>query len=506
MEKPLFVFDLANNHCGSVEHGLNIIRGVKKAVEGFEDDFRFAIKFQYRDLSTFIHPDFKGRQDIKYVKRFSETALSKEQFKIMLDEIRKLGLIAICTPFDENSVDLIEEHGFDYIKIGSCSLTDWPLLERIVKTDMPIIASTAGASIEEIDHVVSFFQNRKKNFVIMHCVGEYPTVRNNLNINQISLLKKRYENVTIGFSTHEEPDNMDSIRIAIAKGARVFERHVSVKTDKYPMNAYSSTPEQVKKWVETAKDTYDMCGIEDARYAGTEKERTDLRGLKRGVWAKTDLKKGEKLTKENVFFAIPCTEEQIVANDMSKYMEYSLKKDVKAKEPLNFKDLEIKNKREKVLHIIKMLREVLLKSHIALPGKVELELSHHYGIDKYEEYGAAILNCINREYCKKLIVLLPGQKHPSHHHVKKEETFNVLYGDMELNLNGKEMELKAGEIVTVEREADHSFSSRGGCIFEEVSTTHFKDDSFYDDKEVAGNKDRKTQMTFWSDWLYKDLK
>ena len=466
----------------------------------------FGFKLQYRNLDTFIHPDFKGRTDIKYIKRFEETRLNEDELKVLKSEIDNLGFISVCTPFDESSVDLIEKHNFDIIKIGSCSFTDWPLLERIALTDLPIIASTASATIEEIDQVVNFFEHRSKTLCIMHCVGEYPTKRENLQLNQIDLLKKRYPGITIGFSTHEEPENYDSIKIAIAKGAKVFERHVAIDSNKCSINAYSSIPAQINKWLEAARDAYQMGGVEGDRYLITEKERNDLMGLKRGVFAKVNLKKGEKLTKDNVFYAIPCKEGQLVANDISKYIEYILDKDLKANEAVNFKDLKIRNLREKVLKIIKELKEVILKSHIALPEKIDLELSHHYGIDRYEEWGAAILNCINREYCKKLIILLPGQKHPFHHHVKKEETFQVLYGSMDVTIAKENKYLKAGDMLTVERGVNHDFSSKEGVIFEEVSTTHYKDDSFYEDKTISNNKDRKTEMTFRSDWLYESIK
>ncbi len=502
--RPLFIFEMANNHMGSVEHGLRIIKEIHDSCKGF--DFNFGFKFQYRDMETFIHPDYKERNDLKYIKRFSETRLSEEQFAILKSEVDKLGFISICTPFDEKSVDLIEKQQFDVIKIASCSFTDWPLLERIALTNLPIIASTASATIEEIDRVVIFFENRNKNLCIMHCIGEYPTKRENLQLNQIDLLKSRYPEVTIGFSTHEEPNNIDSIKVAIAKGAKIFERHVAIESDEYPINAYSSTPSQINKWLQSAQDAYQMNGVENDRYSITEKERSDLRGLKRGVFAKVNLEKGEKLIKDNVFYAIPCKEEQLVSNDISKYIEYVLDKDVIANETINFNDLKIRNLREKVLEIIKKLKEIILKSQIALPDKIDLELSHHYGIDKYEEWGAAILNCINREYCKKLIILLPGQNHPFHYHVKKEETFHVLYGSMDVVVGKETKFLKAGNMLTVEREVNHSFSSKEGVIFEEISTTHYKNDSFYEDERVTNNKDRKTELTFISDWLYKPIK
>jgi sialic acid synthase SpsE/mannose-6-phosphate isomerase-like protein (cupin superfamily) len=500
----LFIFEMANNHAGDLKHGVNIIREISKVCKKFE--FRFGFKLQYRNLDTFIHPNFKGRADIKYIKRFEETRLNEDELKVLKSEIDDLGFISVCTPFDESSVDLIEKHNFSVIKIGSCSFTDWPLLERIARTDLPIIASVAGAALEEIDQVVSFFEHRAKQLCLMHCVGLYPAGKEDLQLNQIDLLKKRYPEVTIGFSTHEEPDNIDSIKVAVAKGAKVFERHVDVGSGKHSINAYSSTPAQINKWLEAARDVYRMSGSEDGRYLTTVKERNDLRALKRGVFAKVDFKKGEKLTQGNVFYAIPCEEGQLAANDISKYIEYVLEKDLKVNEAVNFKDLKIRNLREKVLKIIRELKEIILKSHIALPDKVDLELSHHYGIERFEEWGAAILNCINREYCKKLIILLPGQKHPFHHHLKKEETFQVLYGSMDVTIARETKLLKAGDMLTVERGVNHDFSSKEGVIFEEVSTTHYKDDSFYDDKTIAGNKDRKTDMTFRSDWLYESIK
>ena len=500
----LFVFEMANNHMGDVTHGLKIIREFHKICKDF--NFKFGFKFQYRDLDTFIHPDYKDRQDIKYVKRFMETRLSEEDFKFLRDELSKLGFVAICTPFDERSVDLVEKHNFDIIKIASCSFTDWPLLERIVKTDKPIIASTAGASIDDIDKVVTFLEHRDKQFCLMHCVGEYPTKKENLELNQIDILRQRYPEIPIGYSTHEDPDNIDAVKIAIAKGAVVFERHVGIKTKKYGINAYSSTPKQIRKWLESAQEAFIMCTSKDNKRIFTEKEILDLRGLKRGVFAKSDIEKGQKLSTDNVFFAIPNVENQLLANDMSKYTEFITKRDIKKKEAILLSDLNVKNLREKVLQIIKSLRQLLIESKVVLPDKLNFELSHHYGIENFEKWGAAIISCINREYCKKLIILLPGQKHPSHYHVKKEETFHVLYGDVTFDLNGTIKECKPGDIVVVERGMKHSFSSKKGVIFEEVSTTHYKDDSFYEDQKIIENKNRKTEMTFWSDWLYKNLK
>ena len=103
---------------------------------------RAAIKLQFRDLETFIHKDFINDDKNKNIKRFLSTKLSWENYKKIKDEISKSGLLSMCTPFDENSVDKIVEFKFDLIKIASCSADDWPLLEKVSETGMPIIIST----------------------------------------------------------------------------------------------------------------------------------------------------------------------------------------------------------------------------------------------------------------------------------------------------------------------------------------------------------------------------
>ena len=93
----LFVFDMANNHMGDVEHGMRIIRELHSATAEF--DFPCAVKFQYRDLDTFIHPEYKSSFEFKYVKRFQETRLSDDELLQLKQEVDKLGFVSVCTPF-----------------------------------------------------------------------------------------------------------------------------------------------------------------------------------------------------------------------------------------------------------------------------------------------------------------------------------------------------------------------------------------------------------------------
>lgn len=493
-DKPLFIFEMANNHQGEVEHGIKIIQEINEACINYRKYFNFAFKFQYRDLDTFIHPDYKNRFDIKNIKRFSDTKLNKNQFKLLKSELGKNDFFTICTAFDENSVELIREHDYDVIKIASCSFTDWPLLETIAKIDKPVIASTAGSELEEIDKVVNFFNHRGIDLSLMHCVAEYPTKLENLQLNQIDLLKNMF-NLRVGYSTHESPDNFEAIKIAMAKGAEIFEKHVGVPTETIELNGYSANPEQVKKWLQAAYEALVMCGIKNERYKFTDKEKGDLFALRRGVFAKKKIVKGEKLDINNIYFAFPSVEGQLMANDISKYNQFNLIEDsIEKNHPLMLNSLIKLNNEAKVQGNVDKVISILRKGNVVIPLNCECEISHHYGIDKFEECGATIINWINREYCKKIMIILPGQQHPSHYHKMKEETFNILYGDLVLNLNGVERTYYPGESVVVEREVPHSFSSKEGCVFEEISTTHHLNDSYYEDENIKNNENRKTKV------------
>jgi sialic acid synthase SpsE/mannose-6-phosphate isomerase-like protein (cupin superfamily) len=492
----LIVLEMANNHMGDVGHGFRVIAEFGAMCRQYPE-FKFAFKLQYRDLDTFIHPSMKAREDLKYIKRFSETRLSRTEFDALVQKMRDEGFMVMATPFDNASVPVIVEQQLDILKIASCSFTDWPLIEAAAAANMPIIASTAGAELADIDKVVSFFQHRNKNFAIMHCVGEYPTADEKLHINQIDLLQKRYPNVRVGFSTHENPGNTDIVKMAIAKGVRLFEKHVGVATQVYPLNAYSASPAQVKAWLDAARYALTVCGVGNERLPQNEVERASLQSLRRGVFARSNMQAGSVVTADDVYFAFPPQEGQYTANDWSKYASFTTTDAVPRDGALSPVNTSRADTRDQVWTIAKKVATLIKASGIAVPGGIDLEISHHYGLDKFEETGLTLLTIVNRVYCKKLLVSLPAQHHPEQYHKMKEETFHVLYGEVHLFLNGEKRVCRAGDVVNIEPGVRHAFVSPTGSIIEEISSTHYKDDSFYTDESIMRNTNRKTLLTYW---------
>ncbi|MGA8297828.1 MAG: N-acetylneuraminate synthase family protein [Terriglobales bacterium] len=311
----LFVLELANNHLGDVQRGLKIIANYAQVVRF--NNVRAAIKLQLRDVDTFIHQDFRGRDDIRYIKKTIDTRLRPEDFSTLVQAIRDASCIPMATPFDESSVDFCCKLGIPILKIASSDCNDWVLIEKIAKTKKPVIVSTGGSSLKDIDDLVTFFSNRHIPLAINHSVSLYPSEENELELNQIDFLQSRYPNHTIGFSTHEYQDWTASMLMAYAKGARTFERHVDIQTEGMKVSPYCSLPEQVDAWFKAFQRAKRICGAPGTqKRLPPQKEISYLDSLVRGVYARHDLPAGHVLQEADVYLAIPLQQGQISCREL----------------------------------------------------------------------------------------------------------------------------------------------------------------------------------------------
>lgn len=339
--EDLFVLEMANNHWGKLDRGLRIISDFSKVVRF--NNVRAAIKLQFRDVDTFIHKDFKKNQEIRYIKKTIDTKMSKEDYATMVHAIKKSGCIPMSTPFDEKSVELCEDLGIEIIKIASSDLNDWVLIEKIATTKKPVIVSTGGSSLKDLDDLVRFFANRNIPLAINHCVSLYPSEDSELELNQIDFLRDRYPDNVIGQSTHEYHDWQSSMMIAYAKGARTFERHIDIEADGIKVSPYCSLPGQIDIWFKAFLKAKEMCGgSPDTKRIAPEKETQYLDALVRGVYAKRDLPKGyiisnEKLN-EDIYLAVPLQKGQISCRELMSGEE--LLKSIKKNQPITIDSID----------------------------------------------------------------------------------------------------------------------------------------------------------------------
>jgi sialic acid synthase SpsE/uncharacterized cupin superfamily protein len=494
--RNLFVLDLANNHQGSVDHGLDVIRRHAEAVH--KHGARAAVKFQFRDLDTFVHPSHARESTNKHIPRFLSTRLSRQDYEQLFDEVKRQGLYTMCTPFDENSCAIIAEMGFDLIKVASCSAKDWPLIEAVAETNLPVVFSTGGLEIGDVDNIVVFSEHRATDLALMHCVSIYPTPPQACNLLNIAMLRKRYPSICIGWSTHEDPDATAPVQMAAAYGAYLFERHIGVPTDTIKLNAYSATPEQTDRWIGAWKMAQELAGSYERKTALAE-EAEALRGLQRGVFAAKPLKEGDLLEREDVFFAMPREEGQLDSGRFGGGIV--LTQAIAADGPLmeNGLILPEPSDGQKLKRYVHDVKAVLNIAGIKLGPEFYVEYSHHYGVPNFGRTGCVLIDCVNREYCKKILVQLAGQSHPYHFHRLKEETFQVLWGEMYLDIDGEERLLRPGDTAVVLPGTWHKFRTDIGCVVEEISTTHHNNDSVYKDPAInkLPREERKTVVKHW---------
>jgi N-acetylneuraminate synthase len=315
----LFVLELANNHWGKVERGLKIIRDHATIVR--YNNVKAAIKLQFRDVDSFIHPDYKGDASLRYVKKTEQTRLGKADLFRLVEEIRRVSCIPMATPFDEASVDLCVSFDLPILKLASSDMNDWVLIEKMASTRLPVIVSTGGASEKDLDDLVHFFEKRSIPLAINHCISLYPSEDGELELDQIDYLQNRYPGHIIGLSTHEYSDWTSSILISYGKGVRTWERHIDIEYESVPVSAYCSLPHQCDEWYKAFHKAKEMCGgRSNSRRVISRKESQYLDALVRGVYARRDLPAGYIFSKESFdrdfYLAIPLRKGQLSCREV----------------------------------------------------------------------------------------------------------------------------------------------------------------------------------------------
>ena len=481
-----YIFEMANNHQGSVSHAKKIIDDFAALAKKYE--LNAGVKLQFRNLDTFIHPNYKN-SDLKYVKRFNDTRLNEDQFGEIVSYIKEKGLMSVSTPFDNESLPLFDKLGVEVLKIASCSVDDWPLLEEVSDINRKIIISTGGATIKHLNKVYNLFKKKGRDFAFLHCIAEYPTPLSNAFLGRIKKLKEEFPDIEIGYSTHESPKLKSVSPYAVAMGATILEKHVGKVTDTISLNDYSCTVDEMETVVKEI-EFYNIA------FAGEFSTSEALTSLKRGVYLKRDINKGDTILKEDLYYAMPLIRGCYNASDIKEIIGKQANVTIKKDGPIREAHIVDRNREKKLKDIIDDFNERLEQANITVTDKDDVELSAHYGLDNFRETGALIISKINRTYCKKIIAMLSNQSHPTHYHLQKEECFELLDGDCTLTLNGRDIELKKGIPILINRKVRHSFRTKKGCIIEEVSTTHIKGDSIYEDLSInkLELKDRKIEI------------
>jgi len=333
--KPFIIAEISANHKNSIHQSYKLLEQAAKIKVD-------AVKFQTFDLDEMTldlnKNEFRIRNNFKsknwnnrtLYSIYKEAQFPYEWHEKIFARAKKLGLICFSSVFDEYSLNFLEKLKVPMYKIASLESLHFPLIRKVCKTNKPIIISTGTLSIREIDKLIMFFKKIKyKKFIILHCVTEYPANYNNVNLKTIKYIKDKYKCLT-GYSDHTKGIGV-SIG-AINHGACVIEKHLMLSDKKKTLDShFSSEPTEFKNLVIEIENSWKSQGKPKVNISKSERIYKNYR---RSIYAFKDIKKGEKLTKNNIKIIRPGYGIEPEYYDL--ILKRNAKRDIKKGEPLKF--------------------------------------------------------------------------------------------------------------------------------------------------------------------------
>lgn len=313
MKSTYIIGEIGQNHNGSVDIAKLIVELVARPVreEVFNLDLRpmDAVKMTKRDLSEELTTSQMNRPyntPNSFGKTYGEhrafLELSDEQHFEVYKYAKSLGLDFIETLCAKGCMSLLKLFTPDALKIASRDLTNLPLLEVMAETKIPIILSTGMAGKKELDDALEIITKYHSEISILHCVSQYPTAPDNLNLNTIHYLKEHYGQYRIGFSDHTI--GISAPVVAVGMGAEIIEKHITIdRRMKGTDQAGSLGPDGVNRMVRDIRVAERWMGTKDL-YIDKSIDEARVK-LERSIATKRAMKAGETIVMEDIHMLSP---------------------------------------------------------------------------------------------------------------------------------------------------------------------------------------------------------
>lgn len=302
-KSPFYVAEISGNHAGKYQL-------LEKTILAAIQSGASAVKLQsYSPDDLTINSkkkDFqiKGAKN-KWNKQYLYDLYLKGQtpvnwLKKIFNFCEKRKIICFASPFSVSSVAELEKFNCPAYKVASLEINNIPLLKAIAKTKKPVIISTGGSTIDEIKDVIKYFNNNK-NFALLKCTVNYPANLDELNLNTIKDLKKRFKNIEIGYSDHTIGDI--AAITAVSFGASIIEKHFILNKKINSIDDFfSSDPKEMKTLIKRCNQSILSAGT--IFYGPTKSEKKSIK-YRRSIYVCKKIDEGEKITKFNIRLARP---------------------------------------------------------------------------------------------------------------------------------------------------------------------------------------------------------
>lgn len=326
MKETYIIGEIGQNHNGSVDIAKLIVelvaRPVKEELFGMNLKPMNAVKLTKRDLNEelavsqmnriYDTPNSFGRT---YGEHRAFLELSDEEHLEVYDYAKSLGLDFVETLCAVGCLSLLKLFTPDRLKVASRDLTNLPLLSALAETKIPIILSTGMAGKNELDDALNIITRYHNDISILHCVSQYPTQPDNLNLNTILYLKEHYGQYKIGFSDHTI--GISAPIVAVGMGAEIIEKHITIdRCMKGTDQAGSLGPDGVNRMIRDIRVVEKWMGVKDL-YIEKSVASSKIK-LERSIASKRVISKGEIITENDIHMLSPgdgfkwCDKDKIV--------------------------------------------------------------------------------------------------------------------------------------------------------------------------------------------------
>ncbi len=296
---PFIIAEMSGNHNQSLDRALELVEAAAKSGA-------HALKLQTYTADT-MTLDLKEREfwisdpnslweGRSLYELYQKAHTPWEWHEPIFKRCRELGIISFSTPFDGTSVEFLESLDVPCYKIASFENTDLPLIQKVAKTGKPMIISTGMASIAELDETVrTARESGCKDLILLKCTSSYPASPSNTNLRTIPHLRDLFD-VQVGLSDHTM--GIGAAVASVAIGATVIEKHFTLSRAEGGVDsAFSMEPAELAQLVIETDRAHQALG--QIRYGPTEAEMASLQ-YRRSLYITQDMKKGDRLTSENV--------------------------------------------------------------------------------------------------------------------------------------------------------------------------------------------------------------
>lgn len=307
---PFVIAEIGANHNGDMSLA-------RKLVDAAKDSGCHSVKFQSWSASSifskvvfednhFLADDYRDRKDYTLKNIVDEFSVSSEQLRELKHYCDKVNIDFSCTPFSFPEVDfLVDDLDVAFVKVASMDINNSTFLDYIARKGKPVVLSTGLAAAHEIDQAVETFEAAgNRDLILLHCVAQYPPKIENINLNNLDMLRNTYPDYPVGFSDHTIGTAIPLA--AIAKGACMIEKHFTLDKEMFGWDhKVSGTPEEMAEIVSEGRKISQALG--SFRRVVSEEDLVSRSAFRRSIVSARSIPKGKIIEREDLEFKRPGT-------------------------------------------------------------------------------------------------------------------------------------------------------------------------------------------------------